>query len=249
MSAPFPDPAKTNQNEPALDRYSAFLVAKYLAAPQDFVNLMKTCKAYRDLSESFRYNPIEMDSKLAEKLFQKIETVHFYSPFFNIAHPLKKYNKAVYWRYRTEGETPIREDESKITLNSLVDDPTRTPPDALLSCVKKVVRIGDQNGVDGSYTCYFTVRREGIEKSIWRERLESAIYPLFGSVVTPINCDLIYKIDISASFIESLPDEAFAYCTRLKELMLPDRLQRVGKRAFYLTSLLEVTINLIQPPS
>ena len=73
-----------------LDSYSMMLVSKYFNSYQDFINLVKTCKAYNIVGE-FRYNPIPLDSEPINidvggeekkvnvwELFSNIETAYIY---------------------------------------------------------------------------------------------------------------------------------------------------------------------------
>ena len=76
----------------SLDYYSMIVVSQYFETGFDFVNLIKTCKEYSGIIDTYKYNPITVikpqlgcqyfrlrkipDYKLAVKLFSDVETLH-----------------------------------------------------------------------------------------------------------------------------------------------------------------------------
>ena len=55
----------------------AMIISKYFNNAQDFINLSKTNKEYKDIPNNYYYNPIPLTQKCL-KLFSNIETIHIY---------------------------------------------------------------------------------------------------------------------------------------------------------------------------
>ena len=55
------------------------IVGKYFNKPQDFINLMKANKKYREIAAMYKFNPISVDENTIE-FFPNIQTLHLYKP-------------------------------------------------------------------------------------------------------------------------------------------------------------------------
>ena len=67
------------------------IIGKYFNSPNDFINIMKVNKKYKELVLMYRFNPISDD-----RLFEKIETQHFYQ-YSDIFYRKRNMFKYVYW--------------------------------------------------------------------------------------------------------------------------------------------------------
>lgn len=61
-----------------LNPYCMFLVSKYFNSIDDYINVEKTCKGYRQTMEQFKYNPIPLATQKERDMFQGIEVYHIY---------------------------------------------------------------------------------------------------------------------------------------------------------------------------
>lgn len=62
-----------------LDSYFVMIVGRYLECPDDFCNVEKVNKKYKDITFKYRYNPIPILSKKTGIMFPNIETLHLYA--------------------------------------------------------------------------------------------------------------------------------------------------------------------------
>ena len=68
---------------------SMLIVGKYFKTSKDFINLMKTTKRYKQLTQMYHFNPISEC-----ELFKKMETQHLYGPEDKKKSRMHQY---VYW--------------------------------------------------------------------------------------------------------------------------------------------------------
>ena len=68
------------------------IVGKYFESNKDFINVMKSCKRYKELVSMYHFNPISDIS-----LFENIQTQHFYERN-DIKNKKKGYNCSFFWR-------------------------------------------------------------------------------------------------------------------------------------------------------
>lgn len=229
-----------------LDAYSIMIVSKYFQNVQDFANLEKSCKKYRGNSALFHYNPIEFPNEDAlKKIFPNVETRHVYSPYTVVPNPLDNYHAIVYWRYANAVEAPNDPQElAKTKFNSFVLDRHRHEFGAHWTCIKKKVRVDPALTEYRDYNCHFSVDNWCLRMPARLARLERALTPLYGNVLTPIQCDLIRTIDIRKSYIEHIPQGCFAHCLQLTKFVFPKNLLTVGRDAFFGCPLTEVSFNV-----
>lgn len=64
-----------------VDRYGMMVIGKYLNTFGDFVNLEKTCKEYRGITEQYRFNAIPFKNEKEREAFKNIETYHLYEGY------------------------------------------------------------------------------------------------------------------------------------------------------------------------
>ena len=67
-----------------LSQHDLMIVSKYLISTTDYTNLIKTCKEYKQILNSYSYNPIYFnDENEAVKIFPNIKT---FNNYFHIIH-------------------------------------------------------------------------------------------------------------------------------------------------------------------
>ena len=64
-----------------VDRYGMMVIGKYLNTFGDFVNLEKTCKEYRGITEQYRFNPVPFKNEKEREAFKNVETYHLYGGY------------------------------------------------------------------------------------------------------------------------------------------------------------------------
>ena len=52
------------------------IIAKYFNTIQDYVNLMKTCKEYKNVIDYIKYNPIDI---VDFRVFKNLKEIHIYN--------------------------------------------------------------------------------------------------------------------------------------------------------------------------
>jgi len=61
-----------------------YIIAKYFNSVEDYINLLKTCKEYKNVIDLIKYNPIDI---IDFNVFKNIETIHIYNssviPIYN----------------------------------------------------------------------------------------------------------------------------------------------------------------------
>jgi len=67
------------------------IIAKYLETNNDYINLIKTCKKYKDLLSFYKFNPISDPT-----LFESIQTQHFYKKD-DLKYAKKQMYQYIYW--------------------------------------------------------------------------------------------------------------------------------------------------------
>lgn len=72
------DSEKKPLKEPYLKNHDMFIVSKYFDNVQDFINLVKTNKCYRDIIDKYDYNPIDLNENVL-KVFSNIDAVDIHS--------------------------------------------------------------------------------------------------------------------------------------------------------------------------
>lgn len=70
-----------NNDNRRVNRYDMMVIGKYLNTFGDFVNLEKTCKEYRGITEQYRFNPIPFESEKEGEAFKNVETYHLYEEY------------------------------------------------------------------------------------------------------------------------------------------------------------------------
>ena len=81
----------------ALSKYELMIISKYFNDIEDYINLEKTCKTYLDITELFKFNPIDLPFKnqdemnLAMKLFKNIRIIHYYKFINEFPHFLNPF--------------------------------------------------------------------------------------------------------------------------------------------------------------
>lgn len=60
-----------------IDKLSMFIISTYFNTINDYINAEKSCKRYIGLIESFKYNPIFLNTEAERNIFKNIRTVHF----------------------------------------------------------------------------------------------------------------------------------------------------------------------------
>ena len=79
----------------SMNQYCLLIISKYFNTIQDYVNLVKTCKEFKDIIKQYRFNPIELDENEL-KIFENIEEYHFYSKT-NSLISIPNIKKYIHW--------------------------------------------------------------------------------------------------------------------------------------------------------
>ena len=86
-----------------IDYAHAMIILKYFRTSNDYINFIKVNKKYKDILESFKFNPIGNP-----ELFPNIETQHFYNNN-DFIYALPQMYRYLYWgEFTKEQETKIK---------------------------------------------------------------------------------------------------------------------------------------------
>ena len=138
------------------------IIGKYFQSNNDFINIMKVSKKYRDLSQKYHYNPIGDPS-----LFNKIKIQHFYKGE-DIPYKIKTLRKYKYWfpisttddlyeKYITNNINKLEEWSGKKYSKVIYDtDINEKDNDTFIHCIENhkqlyFIVIDDKNNVFGHY--------------------------------------------------------------------------------------------------
>ena len=61
-----------------MDKFNILTIMKYLKSGEDILNVMSIKKAFREVNERMRENPISLETPYAKKLFEHVQTVVIY---------------------------------------------------------------------------------------------------------------------------------------------------------------------------
>ena len=80
-----------------LSKYELMIISKYFNDIEDYINLMETCKLYSNITELFKFNPIDIpfnnqdELNLYTKIFKNINTIHYYEHVNEFPHFLNPF--------------------------------------------------------------------------------------------------------------------------------------------------------------
>lgn len=215
------------------------IIGKYFNSNEDFVNLMKVNKKYKELVSMYHFNPI---SEI--ELFENIETQHFYKEE-DLKNKIDNLFKYVYWIEKTYKDYLKKENKEifkriKLSATKLITNDFILKDGSTFHEEKEVdVDYIDTNfSEDLDTNSLESMSEENIINNnnlSEEENLEdegSIIYPLpilNGKLKIP---EVINKIDI----------KCFYDCSDLFEIEFSKNLKSIGRKSFSFTSITNLII-------
>lgn len=231
-------------------------VGKYFRSINDFVNLEKTCKEYRGITEQYRFNPVPFKNEKEREAFKYIETYHLYEGYdpqsaqigtvLNGNAKIKKIiiheddDKLDDRKYKgVKGNDKVKFEVSKtgkfkfdmdpsISVLIGVDDNISDNPE-----VKEIVIPYHITKIrENCFSCGLE-EEEGVYGRDFGEGLKDIFIPNSVSVICPrsfFDCG-ITSVHIPSS-ITFIPEGCFAKCKRLESIHLPNTIKFLGDNAF-----------------
>lgn len=217
----------------------AVMIGRYFETPQDFINMMKVNKKFKDLVTIYRYNPISNPD-----LFVNIQTQHFYE-----LDDLEKYSvkgKTIYtfWKYDDKQDKLLHRLNScefyDIKRNYTIDDDKVKNFDGvdIMNIYKlkkeffKYSKIIDINIISAnkiSKNCFESSPLERITLPKMLAKLGKGCF---------MNCKKLREIQLPRTLRE-IPEKCFER-SGLKTISFRTGIQSIGKRAFAKTTMRSV---------
>ena len=248
-----------NGGNSRVDRYGMMVIGKYLNTFGDYVNLEKTCKEYRGITEQYRFNPIPFENEKERKAFKNIETYHLYGEYdpqsaqintildgnvkikkIIIYEDDDKVDDQKYERIKGNGVVKIRSNKTgKFKFNM---DPSVT---VLIGVDNNILQNGANSEVKEIVIPYhitkirencFSCGMEEEEEIYGRdfcEGLRDIFIPNSVSVICPhafFDCG-ITSVHIPSS-ITFISEGCFAKCKKLESIHLPNTIEFLDDNAF-----------------
>ena len=209
--------AEINSEQYRLTIDLIMIVGKYLESVQDFVQLIRLCKKFRDLPEMYKMNPISNCD-----IFPNIETQHFYSPT-DALYSRRDMYKYVYWR----------PNKALLSLIDMEDDSIIVKRTELnRNEIKATIRTTIPEGI------WRVSDRAFEDKQITYVKLPKTLKELGNSSFASTSIENIN----SPNGVTSLGNYCFNRCYQLTRIKLPTTLKRIGINCFNKTKLKEIVI-------
>lgn len=212
----------SNMKEEKVEQYRLtidliMIVGKYLETVQDFVQLIRLCKKFRELPEMYKMNPISNCD-----IFPNIETQHFYNPS-DALYSRRDMYKYVYWR----------PNKALLSLIDMEDDSIIVKRTELnRNEIKATIRTTVPEGI------WRVANRAFEDKQITYVKLPKTLKELGDSSFASTS---IENINIPNG-VTSLGNYCFNRCYQLTRIKLPSTLKRIGNNCFNKTKLKEIVI-------
>ena len=257
----------TPQNQPndndndnrRVNRYGMMVIGKYLNTFGDYVNLEKTCKEYRGITEQYRFNAIPFKNEKEREAFKNVETYHLYGGYdpksAQIDTILKgnakikkiiihedddklddpkykgvKGNDKVKFEISKTGKFKFNMDPSISVLTGVDDDILEGEAN---SRVKEIVIPYHITKIrENCFSCGME-EEERIYGRDFCEGLRNIFIPNSVSVICPrafFDCG-ITSVHIPSS-VTFIPEACFAGCKKLESIHLPNTVEFFGDEAF-----------------
>ena len=239
-----------------VDRYGMMVIGKYLNTFGDFVNLEKTCKEYRGITEQYRFNPVPFKNEKEREAFKNVETYHLYGGYDpqstqidTILNGNAKIKKIIIHedddklddpKYKgVKGNDKVKFEVSKTGKFKFDMDPSISVlvgiddsiPDELE--VKEIVIPYHITKIrENCFSCGME-EEEQVYGRDFCEGLRSIFIPNSVSMICPrafFDCS-ISSIHIPSS-ITFIPEGCFAKCKKLESIHLPNTIEFLDDNAF-----------------
>ncbi|ELP95278.1 hypothetical protein EIN_430840 [Entamoeba invadens IP1] len=240
-----------------LDSYSLMIVSKYFTSIEDYINVEFVCKKFQNNTEKFHFNPISISTK-TRKFFPHLETQHLYSNNdFKISS--KRIIKFVLWNI-VDYKTFLKENgQGNVCRNVMytkndrerfgVDVPTgvnqlgcncfRASRIPSLSLPKTVTAIGDFcfNGCKRLSKVSFPPVIRVIGDSAFQDDIMLESIELPHNVKTLgkwcfAGCTSLSSFVVESPSLSEINEATFAFCAKLRHVVLSDQITRIGRKAF-----------------
>lgn len=263
-----PNPPQ-DQPDNKIDSHSMIIIGKYLNTFDDFVNLEKTCREYRGITEQYHFNPILFKNEKEREIFSSIETLNLYDGYDpqttqidTILKSNAKIKKIIIYEDDDENENE-NEDEIKDKIkNGTVEirkNKTGKFKFNMDPNISVLVGVDDSIYEDNPEIKEIVIPRHitrirkncfsrGLEKEIYGRDFSDGIKDIFIPNSVKVICPRAFfscgitSIDIPSS-ISFIPESCFAECIRLESIHLPNTIEFLDKKAFtYCSSLKNIEL-------
>lgn len=226
------------------DNTAMMNIAKYFESIDDFINFMKTCKRSRELTELFKYNPIQfrgrrvnMNPEAIRRIFPNIETFHV-EPYCSISCIQHYVTHGKVKRVKFMEETHlIDRKELRRLIDESIDDYNENHDD----------KVDHNIEFQGRYFCDLTndilnelaihdannriIRIDNIQlqDTVQRLDLEHVEIAKLGGLSRLMKLEEV----VLPSKLRDLEKNCFSGCTSLSSIKFPSTLMNIGPACFW----------------
>ena len=211
------DNYKSNIKQYRLTIDLIMIVGKYLETVNDFIQLIRLCKKFKDLLEMYKMNPISNCD-----IFPNIQTQHFYT-IDDTLYKKRDMYKYVYWRTNKAILSLIDKQD-----NSIIIKRTELNKNEIKSTLRTIIPEGIWRIADKTFE----------DKQITSIKLPKTLKELGNSSFTYTS---IENVTIPNG-VTSLGNSCFSRCNQLTRIKLPYTLKKIGNYCFTKTKLKEIVI-------